>query len=95
MKCSLGPEGMDRLLEKRGEGQIETYKARVDPLTSLLAKVEGLARIRSEEVYMAGLQADGDDICYLIENHCPRLCCGRELCRIMRNGIGSFSKDAG
>ena len=83
MKHSLGPEGMDRLLEKRGEGQIETYKARVDPLTSLLAKVEGPARIRSEEGYMADLQADGDDICYLIENHCP-ICAAAESCAGLR-----------
>lgn len=79
MKDSLGPESMDRLLEKRGEGQIETYKARVHPLTSLLAKVEGLARIRSEEGYMAEVQVDGDDTCYLIENHCP-ICAAAESC---------------
>jgi len=79
MKDSLGPESMDRLLEKRGEGQIETYRARVHSLPSLLEKVGGLAQIRSEEGYMAEVQTEGDGTCYLIENHCP-ICAAAESC---------------
>lgn len=79
MKESLGDDGMDRLLQKRGEKQIGTYSERVRPAFTLLEKVEVLAQIRSEEGYMAEVQATGDETFYLIENHCP-ICAAAQSC---------------
>ncbi len=79
LKESMGEEGMDRLLQKRGETQTETYSKRVRPALTLLEKVEALAQIRSEEGYMAEVQAKGDEALFLIENHCP-ICAAAESC---------------
>lgn len=79
LKESMGEEGMDRLLRRRGETQTETYSERVRPGTTLLEKVEALAQIRSEEGYMAEVQVPGDGTLFLIENHCP-ICAAAESC---------------
>ncbi len=79
MKDSLGTEGMNRLLEKRGESQLDAYSKRIRPLSELLKQVEALAQIRSEEGYMAEVQSQGDGTYDLIENHCP-ICAAAECC---------------
>lgn len=79
LKDSLGAERMDQLLEKRGEGQIQTYSEKVSPLSTLLERVEALAQIRSEEGYMAEVQTSDDGVCYLVENHCP-ICAAAQSC---------------
>lgn len=79
IKESMGEEGMERLFRKRGEAQTATYSERVPPALSLFEKVEALAQIRSEEGYMAEVQATGDKTLFLIENHCP-ICAAAESC---------------
>jgi predicted ArsR family transcriptional regulator len=76
---------MDRILKLRTAEQEKTYRARTDTARSLKGKLDQLARIRSDEGYMAEVRRDprtGDLL--FVENHCPicaaaRLCTG--LCR--------------
>ena len=85
MKKAFGEDGLDRILKLRTAEQEKTYGARIGSKNTLKAKLDALARIRSQEGYMADVRRDpetGDWV--FVENHCPicataRLCTG--LCR--------------
>src|SRR5436189_2157640 len=51
--ATFGPAGMQRLLATRLAGQIADYAARIDTSAPLGTRLQELARVRSEEGYMA------------------------------------------
>ncbi len=71
VKEAFGAEGMDRLLAIRTRDQITAYRRRIDGQRSLAKRLEALAKIRSEEGYMAEVRKAEDGTFLLIENHCP------------------------
>jgi len=85
---------MSVLLKARTERQLPDYRARLGngPLRD---RVERLARLRTEEGYMAEMAEDDDGGLLLIENHCPvcelaRACsglCAQEL-SLFRRALG-------
>ncbi len=77
---AFGEDGLDRLVERRGELQAEEYKRRVPGNASLDQRVGALARIRREEGYMAEWKRQADGSFLLIENHCP-ICVAAESCQ--------------
>lgn len=79
MEETMGPDGMDRLLEKRGESQIKAYRQRIGETRSLPDQIASLAEIRSEEGYMAEVDREAGGEFLLIENHCP-ICAAAESC---------------
>lgn len=84
MNDAFGAQGLDKLLAVRTAAQAQAYKARLGPHESLKQRLKALAKIRSEEGYMAKVRALGQGEFLLIENHCPvyaaaRTC--RGLCR--------------
>lgn len=70
IKEVFGERGLDRLIAKRTEHQVATYKATLASARSLKEKVHRLARLRTEAGYMAEARAEQDGF-ILIENHCP------------------------
>ncbi len=76
---AVGPEGMDRLLEKRGESLVARYRERVAAANSLGDQVKALADARSEEGYMAEVERVEEGVWLLVENHCP-VCDAAERC---------------
>lgn len=80
MTAAFGTRGLDRLLESRGRAQVQAYRARISPRLSLRRRLEVLAAVRSEEGYMAEVQAVGRGEYLLIENHCP-VCAAAQACR--------------
>jgi predicted ArsR family transcriptional regulator len=76
---AFGPEGLDRVLEARSARQKADYVRRIDPGASLAEKLEQLARIRTEEGYMAEVKPDGTTGFLFIENHCP-ICAAATAC---------------
>lgn len=76
---AFGPEGMVRLLDARVARQRADYAARIPPSAPLAKKVQQLARIRSDEGYMAEVKRDGAAF-LLIENHCP-ICAAATMCQ--------------
>lgn len=70
----FGERGLDRLIAKRTQHQIVTYRAALSSARTLKEKVKRLAKLRSEAGYMAETASDGDGF-ILIENHCP-------ICRV-------------
>ncbi len=92
---ALGPEGMERLLDTREKQQVAAYRERVGEASELKERVQALAAIRSEEGYMAEVEAGEEGAFYLVENHCPvcdaaRTCtglCATEL-SVFRQTLG-------
>ncbi|HZU89161.1 MAG TPA: metalloregulator ArsR/SmtB family transcription factor [Stellaceae bacterium] len=85
IRTVFGEEGLDRLVALRTAEQERLYSARLGAQRTLKARLEALARVRSEEGYMAEVRREAAAGAWLlVENHCPictaaRLCAG--LCR--------------
>jgi len=77
---AFGEAGLKQVLESRLAKQRANYSKRISPSLSLKEKVQGLARIRSEEGYMARVKPTGRDAFFLVENHCP-ICAAASACQ--------------
>ena len=76
---AFGPDGMARLLDARAARQRSDYASRITASAPLAKKIQRLARIRTEEGYMAEVKRDGKDFLF-IENHCP-ICAAATVCQ--------------
>ena len=79
MAEAFGEDGLGRLLAVRASAQGQAYRARVPKAGGLEARLEALARIRTEEGYMAEVARDADGVLLLLENHCP-ICAAAAAC---------------
>lgn len=72
VESALGAEGLERVIAARARDQIEAYRRSLPPPSaSLRSRVEGLARLRTAEGYMAETRTLGPGSYLLIEHHCP------------------------
>jgi predicted ArsR family transcriptional regulator len=76
---TFGDAGMERLLESRAAQQRREYRARMPAAAALEDRLRVLARIRTEEGYMAEVRRDGESFLF-IENHCP-ICAAANACQ--------------
>jgi predicted ArsR family transcriptional regulator len=76
---TFGRAGLQRVLESRGAAQQAAYTARIAPAAPLEEKLRELARVRTEEGYMAEVKREGDTFLF-IENHCP-ICAAANACQ--------------
>ena len=76
---TLGPSGMQKVLAARSAAQRAAYGARIARSAPLREKLRDLARVRTEEGYMAEVRRDGGSF-LLIENHCP-ICAAANACQ--------------
>jgi predicted ArsR family transcriptional regulator len=79
VKEAFGDDGLERLLEVRTRHQIDNYENEISNQKSLKKKLETLANIRTDEGYMAEVEALEDGSFLLIENHCP-ICTAAQTC---------------
>jgi predicted ArsR family transcriptional regulator len=84
---AFGAAGLERLLDVRTRQQVAAYRQQLTGQDTLRQRVEALATMRTDEGYMAEVQAQADGAFLLIEKHCP-ICaaavactglCGKEL----------------
>jgi predicted ArsR family transcriptional regulator len=95
IKSTLGEKGLDKIIEQRERQTLKAYRAQLDGAGSLKEKAGRLAKLRSEEGYMADLLRDKDGF-LLVENHCP-ICVAAKACQgfcrselqIFRDALGS------
>jgi predicted ArsR family transcriptional regulator len=83
LRETFGEAGMERLLAARTAEQIAGYRRRVRASDPLKARLESLAKIRTEEGYMAAVERDGGKGrggFLLVENHCP-VCAAARTCQ--------------
>lgn len=76
---ALGPTGIQQVLESRCARQRAEYGARIGSSGSLAHTLRALARVRTEEGYMAEVRRDGAGFLF-IENHCP-ICAAATACQ--------------
>ena len=75
----LGPDALDQLIERRTETTLKQYREVLDPLPDTFSKLQALAELRSQEGYMAEVEAAGDGF-RLLEHHCP-ICIAATTCQ--------------
>jgi predicted ArsR family transcriptional regulator len=80
VSATFGPRGMQRLLDARAAKQQADYDARITRSAPLRTRLQQLARVRSEEGYMADVKPDGRGRFLFIENHCP-ICAAATACQ--------------
>ena len=79
MGDAFGPSGVQRVLESRCARQRAEYRGRISTSAPLEEKLRQLARVRTDEGYMAEVKPDGDGFLF-IENHCP-ICAAANACQ--------------
>lgn len=92
MRTAFGPEALDKLVETRTGELTERYRQRMKSSRETAKRVAALARIRTEEGYMAGWSRNRDGSFTLVENHCP-ICAAAELCQGLCTGELQLFRD--
>lgn len=77
---AFGPAGVARVLDARSAKLRADYAARTASHRSLEGKLRELARVRTEEGYMAEVRPHGGTGFLFIENHCP-ICAAATACQ--------------
>ncbi|MBA3321927.1 MAG: transcriptional regulator, partial [Pyrinomonadaceae bacterium] len=80
LKDTFGDEGLDRVLVSRSARQQSNYAKRIRPADPLEKKLSELARVRTEEGYMAEVRSEDGGSYLLVENHCP-ICAAANACQ--------------
>lgn len=95
IRSAFGEKGMERLLKVRARQQIAHYSSAMPKTDSLKKRVRALAKMRTQEGYMAGVQALDDGALLLVENHCPICEAASECQGICAIELEVFSKVLG
>ncbi len=82
---TFGDDGLARLVRRRTREQLARYRERLPAAAPLSRRVAALARLRSDEGYMAEWRKDGRGGFLLIENHCP-ICVAARACQGLCDG---------
>ena len=77
---AFGASGLKRVLESRCSRQQAVYAERITPDARLEEKLQQLAKLRTEEGYMAEVKRDGKASFLFVENHCP-ICAAATVCK--------------
>jgi predicted ArsR family transcriptional regulator len=80
VRTALGDDGLAKVIDARGDKQRAAYERALPKKGTLRARVDALARLRTEEGYVAEVAdvPDGDAV-LLIEHHCP-ICTAASSC---------------
>jgi len=80
VKDAFGEKGLERVLTSRCARQRMDYTKRISPRATLEKKLRELAKVRTEEGYMAEIRSEGGGSYLLVENHCP-ICAAANACQ--------------
>lgn len=90
----FGNQGLDKIVEAHGAHQKSNYLGRLKDVTTLEDRVKALAKIRTEEGYMAETLKDGSNW-LLIENHCPICSAAKSCSGFCKNELEIFQEIIG
>jgi len=80
LRDTFGEKGLEQVLGSRCAQQRRDYSKRIRPTDPLEKKLRELARVRTEEGYMAEVRREKDGSYLLVENHCP-ICAAANTCQ--------------
>ncbi|MEK8033221.1 MarR family transcriptional regulator [Ideonella sp. DXS29W] len=90
----FGPQALDTLIAAREAESEQVYRRQLEGLDNVGERVQGLARVRSEEGYMAHATAD-EQGWLLVEDHCP-ICAAATQCQgFCRSELALFQRCLG
>lgn len=92
IRGTLGEAALDRIIRAREAESRRGYRAALEGVRSLAARVARLAEIRVREGYMAECRKDGNGF-LLVENHCP-ICTAAAACQGFCRSELSIFRDA-
>jgi predicted ArsR family transcriptional regulator len=78
VKSVFGEQGLDKLIKQREKESFVIYSKILNQQNNLIAKLEALAHIRSNEGYMAQVENKQGEY-WLLENHCS-ICAAASTC---------------
>jgi predicted ArsR family transcriptional regulator len=94
MRAQFGEAGLEGIIDRHSAAQRHSYEATLAGAKTLDQRVHRLARLRTDEGYMAEVKRDGKDW-LLIENHCP-ICAAARICtRLCANELDVFTQVLG
>jgi predicted ArsR family transcriptional regulator len=76
---TFGSDGLQRVIASREATQLAGYGQRIARDAPLKERLQQLARVRTEEGYMAEVRPEGRGFLF-IENHCP-ICAAATVCQ--------------
>jgi len=82
IRKTFGEAGLDRLIAVREREVLAEYRRKLAGAASPAQRLRRLAKLRSEEGYMAEWVAQGGGVYLLIENHCP-ICAAATTCQTL------------
>lgn len=87
----FGECGLDDLITHREQTAFNAYQSALQDCISLQEKLETLARLRSDEGYMATIQKEGNSY-WLLENHCPICAAASHCLNFCRSELSLFQQ---
>ena len=90
----FGESGLEQLIQRREAQSEAEYRLAMSGADALADRVAALARIRSQEGYMAEARQDGD-AWLLLENHCPICAAARQCQGLCRSELALFARVLG
>jgi len=94
VRGEFGEDGLERLIARRERETLRHY-AEAAGNGSLEARVEALAKLRTDEGYMAEWRRDEDGSFLFVESHCP-ICAAARACQsLCRSELVTFQKVLG
>lgn len=79
IRQTFGEDAMKQLIDKRSEAQVVNYQAALESALDLEEKLKALAKVRSDEGYMAEVLPRENGEYLFVENHCP-ICAAAKAC---------------
>ncbi|EAR10460.1 helix-turn-helix transcriptional regulator [Reinekea blandensis] len=76
----FGQDGLNQVISTRQDKALQKYRRHLDPLSRTEDKLRELARLRTQEGYMAEVIATDSQTWELIEHHCP-ICAAAKNCQ--------------
>ncbi len=90
VRSVFGERGLERLIAEREREMLGRYRRAMRGAGSVVERVRRLARLRSDEGYMAECVTAPDGSMLLVENHCPVCAAARSCQGLCRSELDIF-----
>ncbi len=87
----FGDDGLDKLITNREESSMRLYRLALADRYGVAEKLTTLAKLRSEEGYMAAVTQE-DNFFWLLENHCPICAAATKCVNFCRSELQLFQR---
>jgi len=90
VKSIFGNDGLEKLIGHRESSTMINYRVALADKYSIEEKLHALAKLRTNEGYMATVEQDDNGIYWLLENHCPICAAATKCLNFCRSELNMF-----